>query len=247
MEAGRTIAGGFVTPDRTLMIASTSRVPIWWSREWRWATGATTAHGSSRRSRSIAQSRLLLDMEALAKQSGAMVNAVMLGLIAGCGRLPIPTPAFEGAIRADGKAVDANLKGFRSGLEAAHATNATVARRRRRQARSGHDVLACRSRTRHRRGHAAARPRRHSRRRPTARRLSGRRLCAALSRPAGAGPRRRRTRAGRRAAAARGRAASRGAHVLRGRDPRRPGQDRSGTPARASPPTWASNRASRSR
>jgi indolepyruvate ferredoxin oxidoreductase beta subunit len=50
----------------------------------------------------------------------------MLGLIAGCERLPIPAAAFEGAIRADGKAVDANLKGFRSGLEAAHASNATV-------------------------------------------------------------------------------------------------------------------------
>src|SRR6476659_7086638 len=73
------------------------------------------------------QSSLLLDMETLAKQNGAMVNAVMLGLIAGCGRLPIPTAAFEDAIRADGKAVDANLKGFHSGLEAAHATNATVA------------------------------------------------------------------------------------------------------------------------
>ena len=75
-----------------------------------------------------AQSHLLLDMETLAKQSGAMINAVMLGLIAGCGRLPIPAAAFEGAIRADGKAVDANLKGFRSGLEAAHATMRRLAK-----------------------------------------------------------------------------------------------------------------------
>jgi hypothetical protein len=40
--------------------------------------------------------------------------------------LPIPATVFESAIRADGKAVDANLKGFRSGLEAAQKTKVTV-------------------------------------------------------------------------------------------------------------------------
>src|SRR5258708_30884066 len=65
-------------------------------------------------------------MEALAKKSGAMITAIMLGIIAGCGRLPIPTTVFESAIRADGKAVGANLKGFRSGLEAAQKTKMAV-------------------------------------------------------------------------------------------------------------------------
>jgi indolepyruvate ferredoxin oxidoreductase, beta subunit len=62
---------------------------------------------------------LLLDLEAIARQSGAMINAVMLGVIAGAGALPIPPEAFEAAIRHDGKAVDANLRGFRAGLAAA--------------------------------------------------------------------------------------------------------------------------------
>jgi indolepyruvate ferredoxin oxidoreductase beta subunit len=48
-----------------------------------------------------------------------MISAVMLGVIAGAGRLPIPAEAFEAAIRADGKAVDANLRGFRTGFAAA--------------------------------------------------------------------------------------------------------------------------------
>ena len=65
-------------------------------------------------------------MEALARQSGAMINAVMLGILAGCGRLPI-AEALEAAIRADGKAVDANLRGFRAGLAAARQSQ--VARR----------------------------------------------------------------------------------------------------------------------
>jgi indolepyruvate ferredoxin oxidoreductase beta subunit len=126
MEAGRTIAGGFVTPDRTLMIASTARSYLVVEKM---AMG-DGRYDSARLIKAIethAQSHLLLDMDALAKQSGAMINAVMLGLIAGCGCVPIPAAAFERAIRADGKAVDANLRGFRSGLDAAAKANAPSA------------------------------------------------------------------------------------------------------------------------
>ena len=66
-----------------------------------------------------AQRAILFDMEAIATPTGAIINAVMLGALAGCGQLPIPVDAFERAIRADGKAVDANLRGFRAGLAAA--------------------------------------------------------------------------------------------------------------------------------
>jgi indolepyruvate ferredoxin oxidoreductase beta subunit len=65
------------------------------------------------------RAQLLFNMDAVAKSSGAMINAVMLGAIAGCGRLPLPAEACETAIRADGKAVEANLRGFRAGLAAA--------------------------------------------------------------------------------------------------------------------------------
>ncbi|HEY4747803.1 MAG TPA: DUF6537 domain-containing protein, partial [Steroidobacteraceae bacterium] len=125
MEAGRTVAGGFVTPDRTLLIASTARSYLVVER----MAMADGRYDSARLIKAIeahSQTCLLIDMETLAKQSGAMVNAVMLGLIAGCGRLPIPPAVFESAIRADGKAVDANLKGLRSGLAAAQKTNVAV-------------------------------------------------------------------------------------------------------------------------
>src|SRR5262249_56096646 len=65
------------------------------------------------------QRHVLFDMEEIARRTGTIISAVMLGAIAGCGRLPIPAEAFERAIRADGKAVEANLRGFRAGLEAA--------------------------------------------------------------------------------------------------------------------------------
>ena len=120
MEAGRTIAGGFVTRDRTFMIASTSRCYL---------VAEKMAMGDGRYDQDRlleaiidnARDALLLDLEDLAKQSGAMINAVILGTIAGSGTLPIPVEAFEQAIRDGGKGVEANLRGFRAGLAAARA------------------------------------------------------------------------------------------------------------------------------
>jgi indolepyruvate ferredoxin oxidoreductase beta subunit len=121
MEAARAVAAGFVTPERTLTIASTSRFYV---------IGEKIAMGdgrldSGRLTRAIeqhSQRHILFDMEEIARRSGTIVNAVMLGAIAGCDRLPIPVEEFERAIRADGKAVEANLRGFWAGLEAAQAS-----------------------------------------------------------------------------------------------------------------------------
>jgi indolepyruvate ferredoxin oxidoreductase alpha subunit len=120
MEAGRTVAAGFVTPDRTLAITSSARAHV---MDEKIAMGdgrvdpARLAQAIAQRSRQ----HILFDMDEVARRAGAMVNAVMLGALAGCGRLPIPLATFEAAIRHDGKAVDGNLRGFRAGFEAARA------------------------------------------------------------------------------------------------------------------------------
>ncbi len=117
LEASRAVGAGFVSPDRTLVIASTHRFFV---MEEKTAMadgrldGERLVHAIERHAR---QSRLF-DMEKLAKQSGSMVNAVMLGAIAGSEVLPIPPERFETAIREDGKAVEANLRGFGAGLAA---------------------------------------------------------------------------------------------------------------------------------
>src|SRR5205085_5249678 len=79
-------------------------------------------HDSERLLKAVEQNaaaHLLFDMEAAAKQAGAIVNSVMLGAISGSGRMPIRVEAFEAAIKADGKAVESNLRGFLVGLHAA--------------------------------------------------------------------------------------------------------------------------------
>ena len=117
LEAGRAIAGGFVTPDRTLLIASIHRSH---------AIAEKMAMGDGRfdivklmgAAANNARSHVLFDMDAVATAARAMINSVMLGAVAASGRLPIPIQAFEAAIRA-GKSSEANLRGFRAGIEAA--------------------------------------------------------------------------------------------------------------------------------
>ena len=120
LEAGRVVASGFVTPERTHLIGSLSRF---------YAMDEKIAMGDGRFDqdkliktvKDNARDTLLIDMDALAKQSGSIINAVMLGAIAGSQRLPLTAEQLEAAIRADGKSVDSNLRGFRAGLDAARA------------------------------------------------------------------------------------------------------------------------------
>jgi indolepyruvate ferredoxin oxidoreductase alpha subunit len=118
MEAGRAIAAGFVTPDRTMTIASTSRSYLV-VEKMAMGDGRYDGKRLVDAVQKNSKSALLLDLETIAREAGTMINAVMLGAIAGAGALPIPAAALEAAIRADGKAVDANLRGFRAGFEAA--------------------------------------------------------------------------------------------------------------------------------
>ena len=123
MEAGRAVASGFVTPDRTLTIASTSRFYVM-DEKIAMGDGRYDSERLTKAVKDSSQSSILIDLEAISRRTGTFINSVMLGVIAGSGRLPIPVEAFEAAIRADGKAVDGNLRGFRAGLDAARQAGA---------------------------------------------------------------------------------------------------------------------------
>jgi indolepyruvate ferredoxin oxidoreductase, beta subunit len=118
LEAGRTVAAGFVTPDRTLAIASTHRAHSI-AEKMAMGDGRLDSDKLVREIVKNARSAALFDMDAVARGAGAMINAVMLGAIAASGRLPMAVEDYEAAIRADGKAVEANLRGFAAGLAAA--------------------------------------------------------------------------------------------------------------------------------
>jgi indolepyruvate ferredoxin oxidoreductase beta subunit len=127
LEAGRAAANGFITPDRTLLIASTHRV---------YSVAEKTALGDGRFDMNAllqtveqrSAEHVLFDMQSLANASGAPISAVMLGALAGANRLPIPADAFIAAIKAEGKSVAANIAGFELGRAAITRPATTVAR-----------------------------------------------------------------------------------------------------------------------
>lgn len=118
VEAGRACQNGFVTPDRTVLIASTHRFYLIDEKigmgDVRFDTSRVEATVKQ-----MAKRAILGDFARAARDSGTVINAVMIGAIAGSGVLPIPPEAIERAIRAEGKSVDANLRGFAYGLNVA--------------------------------------------------------------------------------------------------------------------------------
>ena len=123
MEAGRAIQRGFVTPDRTVLIASTHRA-LAVSEKMVPGDGIAKAEEVIAAAEIAAQRFLSADMEHLAVANGSVISASLLGALAGSGALPFPVAAFEDAIRASGKGVEASLRAFRAGIEAVQSTAA---------------------------------------------------------------------------------------------------------------------------
>lgn len=118
LEAARMVHAGFVTPARTLVVAADRRV---------YATDEKVAMADGRASEDQLRGTLerfskrlvLADLAAVAAESRSPLNVVILGVLAGLKALPIAADTFRATIRAEGKAVEANLRGFEAGLKLA--------------------------------------------------------------------------------------------------------------------------------
>ena len=118
MEAGRAIMRGFVTPDRTTLVASTHRTL---AVSEKMAPGDGIASSEEvRAAADIAAERVILfDMDRLATENGSVISSSLFGALAGSGALPFPREAFEAAIRASGKGVEASLRAFGAAFDRA--------------------------------------------------------------------------------------------------------------------------------
>ena len=118
MEAGRAVQRGFATPDRTTLIASTNRV---YSMDERLALGDGRADSVSLLAAAEAGAKRLVaaDFMVLAQQAGSVISAALLGALAGSGAVPFERALFEEAVRASGKGVEASLRAFAAGFDAA--------------------------------------------------------------------------------------------------------------------------------
>ena len=131
MEAGRAIARGFVTPDRTTLIASSHR-ELAVSEKMVPGDGIADAAEVSAAAEIAAARFICFDMERLAVENGSVISATLFGAMAASGCLPFEKGDFEDAIRAGKGGVGASLRafsaGFRAGLQGAPAGDDAPAR-----------------------------------------------------------------------------------------------------------------------
>lgn len=118
MEVGRAILRGFVTPDRTVLIGSTHRA-LAVSEKMVPGDGIASSDEVRAAADVAARGLILADFEAVAVGSGSVISASLFGALAGSGALPFPRTAFETAIHASGKGVEASLRAFEAGLNIA--------------------------------------------------------------------------------------------------------------------------------
>jgi indolepyruvate ferredoxin oxidoreductase, beta subunit len=123
LEAARAVERGFVTAGRTTLIASTHRVFTIGEKSALGDGRADAARLAAEAARS-AKAYLAFDMSAIAEQTGALISAVLLGAVAGAGVLPFRDDAYRAAVRATGKAVEANLAAFDAGAATSRAAAA---------------------------------------------------------------------------------------------------------------------------
>lgn len=118
MEAGRAILRGFVTPDRTTLIASTHRA-LAVSEKMVPGNGMADAEEVRAAAEMTAEKLIMADMERAAVGAGSVISASLFGALAGSGALPFDRAAFEDAICASGKGVEASLRAFAAGYDLA--------------------------------------------------------------------------------------------------------------------------------
>jgi indolepyruvate ferredoxin oxidoreductase beta subunit len=118
MEAGRSVLRGLVTPDRTILIASTHRAYAVAEKE-RPGDGIGDPSVVVDATDFAARRVIAFDMERLAVEHGSMISATMLGALAASDALPFPRQAYEAIVRGGGKGASASLSAFGAAFERA--------------------------------------------------------------------------------------------------------------------------------
>ncbi|HEY8579098.1 MAG TPA: 2-oxoacid:acceptor oxidoreductase family protein, partial [Beijerinckiaceae bacterium] len=120
LEAARLLERGFVSPDRTTFIASSSRVYTT-AEKMQMGDGRFDGEKAHEAARALAKRYVTLDLEALAQRHGTVVSATMFGAMAGAGVFPWPRAVCEAAIQTGGRGAAASLRGFAAAFDAAAA------------------------------------------------------------------------------------------------------------------------------
>jgi indolepyruvate ferredoxin oxidoreductase beta subunit len=118
LEAARMLERGFVTPDLTCLIASTSRVYTT-AEKMHMVDGRLDDSLIHTLTQTLAREAILMDMESIRKAHQTAISAVLFGAMSGASVLPWSVEACEAVITASGKGVAASLAGFHAARQRA--------------------------------------------------------------------------------------------------------------------------------
>jgi indolepyruvate ferredoxin oxidoreductase, beta subunit len=118
IEAGRAMQNGYVSPERTTLVASTHRIYAV-SEKVAMGDGRFDSTVVARAAEELGKWAVLYDFARVAQQAGSVINAVLFGAVAATGALPFGRDTCEEAIGRSGKGVDASLRGFAAGFACA--------------------------------------------------------------------------------------------------------------------------------
>lgn len=117
LETARQVGNGMVSPERTLVITSSSRT-LTTQERMQLGDGRADTTALLGQVQAFSREHHVLDMPGLARQAGTIVSAVMLGAIAGSGLFPFQREHYEAVVREGGGGAEASLRGFALGFEA---------------------------------------------------------------------------------------------------------------------------------
>jgi indolepyruvate ferredoxin oxidoreductase beta subunit len=125
METARQIGNGMASPGRTLVISSSARALTTLER-MQMGDGRLDSERLLALTRTFSRAHHLFDMNAVARDNGTIVSAVLLGAIAGSALFPFGREAYEAVVRAGtgaagpggpSQATLASLRGFAKAFE----------------------------------------------------------------------------------------------------------------------------------
>jgi len=116
LETVRHIGNGMASPERTLVVSSSSRT-LTTAEKLQLADGRASSEDLLKIVQQYSRTARIFDMSAVAEQAGTVLSAVLFGAIAGSGALPFSRGAYEQTIRQSGRGVEPSLRGFARAFE----------------------------------------------------------------------------------------------------------------------------------
>ncbi|MBL4877071.1 MAG: indolepyruvate oxidoreductase subunit beta family protein [Cohaesibacteraceae bacterium] len=122
MEAGRAIMRGFVTSDRTTLIASSHRM-LAVSEKIVPGNGIADNSDVLKAAQMSASKVIIKDLDAVARENGSVISSSLFGALAASNALPFSENSYKNTIRASGKGIEASLRSFTAAIQCVEQTD----------------------------------------------------------------------------------------------------------------------------